>query len=290
MAMTGIYIRTSNPTTRRNRPLEEVQAETKRRKPSKLPRFQFRIKRVFIYLLGAGALLLILAAVNSYQKNMPVRDISVLIHSEKDNQFLVANDVKEMIGLGTEREIIGQPMEQVELRELEAELNAQPSIEHAEVFKSLGGVLQVEVSLRSPVARLVNNDGSMIYLDSQGHKFPTSPHHSAQVVLVRGDFQEGVVDTFACSTIEAALPVLEFIQNDRFWNAQVSEIVVQQSGTLLIYPQIGDIYVEFGQPVRIEEKFENLKLFYSQVVKEVGWRKYKGVNVAFKGQVVAKKR
>ena len=290
MAMTGTYIRTGNPTTRKNRPLEEVQEKATRRKPMSGVKIKFRIKSVFLYLGAAGLLLLMLAAVNSYQKSMPIRDLSVKIHSEGDNQFLQASDVKEMIGLGEEREIIGLPMEQVELRELEAELNAQPSIESAEVYKSLGGVLQVEVSVRKPVARLVNNDGTMLYMDTGARKFPTSKHHSSKVVLVRGDFQEAIADTFECTTIEAALPVLQFIQNDPFWNAQVSEVVVQQSGALLIYPQIGDIYMEFGQPVRIEEKFENLRLFYDQVVREVGWRKYKGVSVAYKGQVVAKKR
>jgi cell division protein FtsQ len=290
MAMTGTYIRTANPTTRKNRPLEEVQAEKPRRKLGKLPRIQLRIRSLYMYLIGAVVLVLILASVNSYQKGMPIRDIHVLIHSEEDNQFVVANDVKEMLGLGEEREIIGLPMERIALRELEAELNALPSIQHAEVYKSLGAVLQVEVTVRKPVARLVNNDGTMLYMDVEGHKFPTSKRHSARVVLVRGDFQEEVVDTFACNTIEAAIPVLDFIQHDPFWNAQVSEVVVQQSGALLIYPQIGDIYIEFGQPVRIEEKFENLRLFYNQVVKEVGWRKYKGVSVVYRGQVVAKKR
>ncbi len=290
MAMTGTYTRTAKPTTRQNRPLEEVQTEQQGRKPVKGIKLRFRIKSVFLYLIAAGVLLIILAAVNSYQKHMPIRDISVQIRGGEDGQLLIASDVKDMIGLGEEREIIGLPMEQVELRALETELNAQPSVESAEVYKSLGGVLQVEINVRKPLARLVNNDGTMLYMDAAGHKFPTSKHHSSKVVLVRGDFQEELVDTFACNTIESALPVLKFIENDPFWNAQVSEVVVQQSGALLIYPQIGDIYMEFGQPVRIEEKFENLRLFYDQVVREVGWRKYRSVSVAYRGQVVAKKR
>ena len=290
MAITGTYSRTSRRTTRQNRPLEEVQAEHKRKKAVKIGKLPFRIKGIFVYLITAAGLILILGAINGYQKNMTVKDISIQINSVDDNHFLKVNDVKGMIGLGEDRKIIGETMESVELMALEEELQANPSIAHAEVFKSLGGALQIEVDVRKPVARIVNNDGTMLYVDADGNKFPTSMHHSAHVALIRGDFQEAIADTFTCSTIEATIPVLQFIQQDPFWNAQISEVVIRQSGELVLYPQIGDLSVEFGQPVRIVDKFENLRMFYHQVIKKIGWRKYKSVSVAYRGQVVAKKR
>jgi len=40
----------------------------------------------------------------------------------------------------------------------------------------------------------------------------------------------------------------------------------------------------------LEEKFENLKLFYSEGVKQTGWRKYKEINLKYKNQIVCVKR
>ncbi len=290
MAITGTYSRTNRSTTRQNRPLEEAHAEKKQKKSVKIGKLPIKIKGVFVYLIAAVALIIVLGAINGYQKNMTVKDISIQINSTGDNQFLKVNDVKGMLGLGEDRKIIGEKMESIELMALEAELQANPFIEHAEVFKSLGGALQIEVDVRKPVARLVNNNGSMLYIDADGNKFPSSTHHSARVILVRGDFQEALADSFTCTTIEAAIPVMRYIQQNEFWNAQISEIVVKQSGELVLYPQIGDLHVDFGQPVRIADKFENLRLFYHQVIKKVGWRKYKSVSLAYRDQVVAKKR
>ncbi|MEZ4827632.1 MAG: cell division protein FtsQ/DivIB [Bacteroidia bacterium] len=279
-------------TPRVNRPFEEIDAEKKkRRKPAvSLANGKFKLKSIVIYPVIAGVVALFLALAGIYQRNMALSDIQVKIEADSDNQFLNAEDITKVLTDNGERKVIGEKMSVLDLKELEAIIRSNPTIEQAEIFKSIQGALHIEAKLRKPVARLINNDGSTVYMDETGHKFPDSYRHAANVVLVRGDFNEAVVDTFECATILSALPVLTYIQQDTFWNAQISEVEIQQSGELVLYPQVGDMYVEFGQPVRIEEKFHNLKDFYRQVVREVGMDKYRYVSVEFRGQVVAKRK
>ena len=275
---------------RQNRPFVEVEATKKKGAKKASKHLPFRMKGIWFYPLVALTTMALLAMVNTYQENQELQDIQVTFVDQDNNAFLDADAVKDLITLDQERELMGEKMGEIGLREIEQELIANPTIKEAEVYKSNSGVLNVDVALRKPIARLINNSGHYLYLDEEGHKFPDSRLHSARVPLIRGDFEETVADTFVCETLENALPVLKYIQHNKFWNAQVSEIAIKTSGEMIIYPQVGDMTIDFGYPDRIAEKFDNALVFYKQVVPKVGWDKYKSLNVKVNGQVVAKKK
>lgn len=279
-------------TPRVNRPFEEIEADHKKRRKSSIPigKGKFRLKGIILYPALVVMVMILMAMASSYQENMALTDVKVNIIADEDNRFLDASDIKQVLTRDGEIRIIGERMNSGALMELEQALIENPSIMEAEVYKNIRGVLNVEVALRKPVARLINNEGNYIYLDKNGKKFPDSDRHSAHVVLVRGDFDEAVADTFECGTIESALPVLNFIHENEFWNAQISEVVIRQNGELTLYPQVGNLYIEFGYPDRIEDKFNNLRDFYRQVIREVGEGQYRYVNLKFRDQVVAKRR
>ena len=286
MALVGTHTRQQ---PRRNRPLEEVLLEQKTKKPLKVGKI--RVKGVVLYSLLGVITLSLLAFANGYQDRMVCKDVSISLLADADNQFLNVEAVKDLIGLDGDREVIGARMNEIGLADLEANLENNAFIKQAEVYKSLNGVLYVEVAMREPIARIINANGGSMYLDELGYKFPTSYLHTANVPLVRPDVDEPLtpVDSMTCE-MEEAMPVLKFLQEDPFWHAQISEVRIKENGELILYPEIGDIYIEFGRGIRVTEKFDNLKMFYHKVVKELGWKKYKGVSVKYRGQVVAKKR
>jgi len=41
-----------------------------------------------------------------------------------------------------------------------------------------------------------------------------------------------------------------------------------------------------GQYVHIDDKLENLEIFYKKVIAQEGWQKYKAFNLTYKDQVV----
>ena len=276
----------------RNRPLEEFAAEKKSRKAPavKVGSFKLGLKSWVIYPLAILLIAALLMAANSYHERLPLKEIQVSVVDGAEHPFIDAAGVKTAMGEEGDSVLVGQSLNRIALDELETKLLENPFIKSAEVYKNFSGVLTAEVGLKKPMARLINNDGEYLYLDEQGAKFPDSDLHSAHVLLIRGNFEEEVVDTFACSTIKDAIPVAEFIYQDPFWNAQISDIVVRQSGELELIPQVGELNIQFGYPVRIEEKFDLLMDFYRQVIPKVGWKHYRSVSLKFKGQVVAKRR
>lgn len=272
-----------------NRPLVEEKKEAKApvRKKGKL---KIGLKKTWIYYIGGLGLAIALFALYNFQDRMPLSKVQVVWANGSEDSFLREEAVlKAMAGDGT-TSLIGLPLKDVDLASIENKLNAHPTIAHAEVHKSFVGTLKAEVVVREAVGRLVNNSGMHLYIDKTGAKFPTSSSRTAYVPLVRGDFDEGLADTFSCETILDAVPVLAYISSNEFWTAQIAEVVIEQSGELTMLPSIGRTKIEFGYPERMEEKFDNLMDFYKQVIPVRGWDAYRTVSLKYKGQVVGKKR
>lgn len=290
---------------RRNRTFEEIQREKelenqkqevkkkKKGSPPKLPVLfpRLRLKRSVQYALVAVFFLILLGVVNRYRSGQICKELNITFISDNKDAFLSKSEIEKMIEEGYESKVVGVNMGSINLKKMEVILKGSPYISDAQVSKSFGGKLNISVKLREPVARIMNSDGTSIYLDKDGIKFPTANRHSSNVPLIRGALYENLAprDSFHCELVKNAMPVIKYIDSDKFWNSQISEIYITQSNELIFYPQIGNIFIEFGEPKRIKEKFEDMKRFYDQVIKEVGWNKYKGFSVKFKGQVVAKK-
>ncbi|TAE47009.1 MAG: hypothetical protein EAZ89_18885 [Bacteroidetes bacterium] len=293
-----MFLLISTPTARpaqarRNRPLEEVESEQRKKQAPislKLGKVKIQPRKWLVFAGVALGFALLLGIAYTVFSNMPVRDIGVKIEANDDNHFHTAESVKAILDGETGPGVTGRPMKTVSLKAVEEALLAERSVLKAEAYKSVGGTVQVELVMRKPVARLINNSGASIYLDEKAVKFEPTELHTANVPLIRGDFEEGAVDTFACNTISAAIPVLNYVRNHEFWNAQISEVAIDQAGELTLYTQIGDMPIYFGQPERIAEKFSNLMDFYKQVLPELGWKYYRSVSIEYKGQVVARKR
>lgn len=298
---------------RRNRSFEEIErekqeamqkqeaAKTNKAKKSKLsfktpsvklPRiFKFRLKPKFRIALLVLFIIVVFISVSSYRASQICKELEVNIISGENNAFLTTKQIGKIIEEGYKKQVIGVGMTTIDLRQVEEALKMSPYIKDAQVAKTFNSKLHIDVTLREPIARVINMDGTSLYIDKDGIKFPTAHRHSSNVPLIRGQFSETVEpkDTFRCELIRNAVPVVQYIEKDNFWKAQISEIYITQGNELMFYPQISTMYIEFGEPKRIEEKFENMRIFYDQVIKEVGWYKYKGFSVKYRGQIIGKR-
>ncbi len=273
----------------RNRPLEEATDQGVHTTKQKRTTLRLPVKKKWLYPLAMLGLAGLLAVGYVIQERMPIQSVEIAIASGADNAFLGTYQVREALGGEMNESIEGRQMEDIHLATLEKRLLTHPTIEQAQVYKRMMGALKVEVGLRTAVARIINNSGTHLYIDSQGVKFPTSRQHTAYVPLVRGDFEEAVTDTFACSSIPETLPVLNYIYQDTFWRAQIAEVNIHQSGELTLLPTIGDTEIEFGFPVNVQERFAKLLDYYRQVAPVVGWDTYRKLRIKFDGQVVGVK-
>jgi cell division protein FtsQ len=165
----------------------------------------------------------------------------------------------------------------LDLKKLEKSINQQKSVEKANVFVSVNGVLKAIVKQKLPLARVFDETGSF-YIDSEGNSMPISDNYTARVPLLTGEL----------SVLNHAklAAVLNAIASDDFLKKNIIGIQVLPSGGLLMANRNYDFQIDFGRTINIEKKFKNYKAFFQKAVLDSTLNKYKKINLKFTKQVV----
>lgn len=261
----------------------------------------------------------------SRQKVQPYNGLKISIDRSNNNYFILEDDVKSTLkNLGFALSD-SDYASQVDVRKIEDFLSDNPFVQKANVFTTINGVLKVEISQRKPLLRVFNQKGESFYLDQFGKIMPLSTSYSARVLVVNGavsvDYytlyklsknQEWNIDKFinqhlkqkskshnlsssqldSMKMIDQYLDLYKmatFISNDEFWNAQVSQLYVNQENEFEVIPRVGNHEIIFGEADNIPFKFEKLMVFYKKALPKTGWNEYSTINLKFKNQIVCTK-
>ena len=252
-------------------------------------------KRWVNILIYAGVLLgvtVIAGIADGRLSDRPCEGIKPVIRNNHGNEFLDGKKVRELIREEHGAMIEDEAMGEINVADIELALRENHYIRDVEVYTDRANYLVADLELRRPIARVIGEEGTDFYLDEEGYKVPLSEDFTANALLLRGKINEPLMphDTLENATVSKMLPMLNFIDGDEFLSSQISEIVVDEDGELVLYPEVGDVLIYFGEPAEWQEKFMKMNLFYHQVLNEAGWDKYKSINLKYKDQVVAKKK
>ncbi len=206
-------------------------------------------------------------------------------------------DVRNMIlnlGYGE-----GMRIDQVDVAHLERVLGNNPSIEHAEVYSTIDGVLKLDLIQRNPIIRVFSEAGDSYYIDENGWMMPLSNSYTARVVVANGGIKTNFAEGYQLNVLDQSqedkslknlFKLASFIRKNKFWKAQIAQIYVRENGDLELVPRVGNHEILFGKAQRIEEKFETLMTFYKKGLSKTGWNGYKTINLKYKNQVVCTKK
>lgn len=252
-------------------------------------KFKFNVRRE----LKIAAVLVVLFALIAFTERMKddvtVTEIQITIDNIHGNHYLDENDVLKLMRLNMQN-LRGASLSNLNFSEIEERIRQSPYVGDAELYSDLKGNIMVNVSLRRPVARIIQRDGPDAYLGEDGTIMPVSDKFFSRVVLISGEFVPKFLKLDNVYEIEEGkqlMAMLRMIREDSFWNAQVAQIDINSKRKAVLYPQVGDEIIEFGTPFDIEKKFRKLKIFYKEILPRVGWNKYDRINVEYEGQVVA---
>ncbi|MNI27223.1 hypothetical protein D3C73_809530 [compost metagenome] len=112
-------------------------------------------------------------------------------------------------------------------------------------------------------------------------------------MVATGNIAEGyneALDTISTPLVKDLVKVIEFIKNDELWSNQVVQIYVNGDKDIELVPRIGTQQLIVGSADSLEQKFELLKTFYTQIMPKVGINAYGVVNVKYGGQIICEKR
>jgi cell division protein FtsQ len=218
-----------------------------------------------------------------------VKDIVIELNNLNENHFLDEADVMKLVE-NSGQAIIGTGIDRINLKEIEAKLKYDRHISEAQLFGDLKGNLIVNVELRRPIARIVQSDALDAYISEDGIVMPVSEKYTSRVMLLSGPFVKKMIemgDLKKTDDGKQILEMIEFIQDDKFWKAQIAQMDIKADGKITLFPQVTGQRVEFGNAENIEEKFKKLMIFYKEILPQRGWTKYERVNLEYEGQVIA---
>lgn len=251
----------------------------------------FKLIRNWLFAIGGLFGLLSLIAFTEIRHGQKrVRAVVVRLSQVDGHQFLTKRDVSGYLTNEGADPVIGKAYTELDFRRLEARLRQHGLVQACQVSRDLSGNLLVTIEQPRPVARLLaSGDGVRSvkgqYVSEKGLFFPISMNYSARVPILTGGYF-AVNRSLASARNQPLLKLLNHIQDDPFWRAQITELSVDEQGDVTMWPQLGNHRIEFGPPVDLEAKFKKLKLFYTDVLPAKGWDRYSRVSVQYRNQIV----
>ena len=249
-----------------------------------------KVLLVMAWIAIASGLLTLLVAANRKEQNHLCKDVSIKIKGVGETFYIDKGDIITILKNGSDKKLIGQPLNKMNLARMEKLLERSSWVADAEIYFDSQDVLHITATERQPIARVFTKAGTSFYIDSATARLPLLQKMSVRVPVVTnfpaGRKLKGQDSILLKNVKELAV----FIANDSFWNAQVAQIDVVDGKNIELVPTIGNHIIRIGKPENLQEKFNRLFVFYKKVLSKTGFDHYSVVDVQYKNQVVATQR
>ncbi|MFD1258878.1 cell division protein FtsQ/DivIB [Mucilaginibacter terrae] len=245
-----------------------------------------RIGIAFCWLASLSGLIVLMSFIGVKESGVVCTGVKVYIPGNE--YFIDQNEVDNILQVSSHT-LVGRKMVNINIHELENKLQSNPFIESAKVFADMDGLIRVEVAQRHPILRIMNRFDQDYYVDEHGFKIPLSNNFTAQVLAANGNIDETFVnriDTLHTRLAKDVFKTADFIRRDTLWNAQIAQIYVNQSHEIELVPRVGNHKILLGNADSLANKFHNLEIFYKQALPQVGWDKYRVINIKYANQVI----
>jgi cell division protein FtsQ len=258
------------------------------------------IRRLLRILLLAPTLYLIIIPVyfSHWHHSKPCSRISITIVDSAQYHFVTRRDIQNTI-ISNSGNILGRPLKEISIDEIENIMSRYRELKTAEAVFEIDGTLHIYADQRTPVMRVMPNEGGDYYIDVEGVVVRRRNLYTPRLHIVGGNINisqpmlngVSVLDTsIKNSILKDIYYLVKYINGDSFWSAQIDQIFVDRKDEIDLIPRVGNHTVHLGSAENYEGKLRNLQAFYDKVLPEVGWNKYSTINLAFKDQIVCKRR
>ncbi len=252
-------------------------------------KWKLNIRREIKVAVALAGVSFLIAFSERRQGGVACKDVVIELENDRENHFMDEADVMRLVE-ATTPSLIGTNLDRIDLRTMESKLRYDKHILDAQLYCDLKGNLVVQIRLRRPVARIVQEDAPDAYIAEDGTVMPVSEKFASRVVLISGGFAKTLLESENLNKTTEGQHLMELIQlinENSFWRAQVAQLDMNSEGKITLYPQVTGQRIEFGQLEDIENKFKKLMIFYKEILPQRGWTKYHRVNLEYEGQVIA---
>jgi len=195
-----------------------------------------------------------------------------------------------------------QLMGDIEIDRIEQSLLDMPGVKNAEVFKYNSGVVQIDITQRKPIARVIMKGGLIsFYLDENGEKMPLSDNYVAKVPVFNGEIKESrnkhSIDELnendslkAISVLDDIYEVAQLFEVNEFMRAQIVQVYFNNDNEMEMIPRVGNHRILFGDSKNADIKFKKMTRFYTEVINPKELNLYDTLNIKYINQIICSKR
>lgn len=228
----------------------------------------------------------------------PCRNMKITIADSSDYHFVTKRDIQNTI-IANSGGIFGKPVKDIRMDEIETGMNKYRELKVAEAYMTIDGTLHIYADQRDPVMRVMPESGGDYFLDVEGVVVRRRNLYTPRLHIVGGNINisqamlngVSVLDTgIKNSILKDVFVLVRYINDDSFWSAQIDQIYIDRHDEIDLIPRVGNHMVHLGTTDNFKGKLRNLETFYEKVLPQVGWNKYSIINLAFKDQIVCKRR
>lgn len=180
----------------------------------------------------------------------------------------------------------GLLLQEVPLKEIEERLLGHPFIRTVEASIDHQGILKLSMTQHEPMARIVRQDHADGYITKEGLLIATSPSYTSRVLILHGAYIGSLMDQGRLDVMPELIPLIQFITQDKFWGAQITELEINGRNDIRLHQQVGKQVIEFGDAKDVESKFNRIAVLYKEILPRKGWDTYQRISVKFKNQIV----
>ncbi len=243
---------------------------------------------ISLYFVWAGHL------VREGRDTLVCTEVDVCIKDSLVNHF---TDREEILGTLRDNNLTaeaGIPIWKIDCNVMENLLNSTNAILTSQVYCSQDGVLHIDILQRSAIVRVIQ-EGNSFFLDNTGYVLTLKQSHETELPVIGGrmpvDFAgigRGYADNeYDRQWIDKAVGLALFLEKNKVWRTYIDTFRFE-GAKLILVPKAGDQTIRFGTLDNLEDKFDRLDAFYSEIIPSAGWEKYSEVSLEFNGQVVCK--
>lgn len=247
------------------------------------------VMSVLLWALTLTSCVFLMGFIRSKSAAVRCTEVEVIIPGEQS--FISRSEVDDLI-LSRQGELLGRPLLDIPLHEIEQNLRAIPFIEKAVVTQDMKGKVSIKIQQRSALLRVINQRGEDYYLDRSGVKMPLSSYYAPRVLVANGFLEEAYnapLDSIESVLLTDLFSVAQFISRDSIWSSQIEQLYVNGQQQIEMVPRIGSHRIVLGDGKELVDKFKKLLIFYRQVIPAVGWGAYRKVDLSFRNQLVCER-
>lgn len=275
------------------------------------------VLRIILNILIWGALIAYLVFAARYcteQHNEEVLSVVNIVVTDSGRLRAIS---PEMVRGWLEQEAVpleGSPLRQVNTERISNLIRSHAFIAGTKIWIEQNGTLNIEVSQREPIMRIITNDGYDFYISHDYWIIPPQSGKGEYLPVVTGrfdlPFERGWFGNLEDMLTEEEkksngnycflFKLINFVKltsDDSFWKDEIVQFVVtREEGAptwkepdIELVPRVGNHIIAVGTPDDAEQKLTKLRLFYDNVLPYEGWDAYKMINIKYNNQVVCTK-